>query len=150
MHLKIAFLNSLPHLLGALVNTLRPRQNGRNIADDIFKCIFLNENFSISNKISLKYVPWCLIDNMAALVQIMAWRRPGTKPLSVPMMFSLLMHICFARPQWVKILNEPGIWEPYINLAHACNGTRTPLVSIVLIAVLCFCCRSFLVVEFLW
>ena len=26
------------------VNTLRPRQNGRSFADDIFKCIFLNEN----------------------------------------------------------------------------------------------------------
>ena len=24
--------------------TLRPRQNGRNFADDISKCIFLNEN----------------------------------------------------------------------------------------------------------
>ena len=24
--------------------TLRPRQNGRHFADDIFKCIFLNEN----------------------------------------------------------------------------------------------------------
>ena len=27
-----------------VVNTLRPRQNGRHIADDIFKCILLNEN----------------------------------------------------------------------------------------------------------
>ena len=26
------------------VNTLRPRQNGRQIPDDNFKCIFLNEN----------------------------------------------------------------------------------------------------------
>ena len=25
-------------------NTLRPRQNGRYFADDIFKCILLNEN----------------------------------------------------------------------------------------------------------
>ena len=25
-------------------NTLKPRQNGRYFADDIFKCIFLNEN----------------------------------------------------------------------------------------------------------
>ena len=39
-----------------------------------------------SNKISLKYVPWCLIDNMSALVQIMAWRHPGDKPLSEPML----------------------------------------------------------------
>ena len=30
------------------VNTLRPRQSGRHVADDIFKRIFLNENVRIS------------------------------------------------------------------------------------------------------
>ena len=40
------------------VNTLRTKQNGRHISDDIFKCIFLNENDYISVKISLKSVPW--------------------------------------------------------------------------------------------
>ena len=30
---------------GQLVNTLRPRQNGRNFANDKFKRIFKNENF---------------------------------------------------------------------------------------------------------
>ena len=43
-----------------------------------------------------------LIYNIPALVQIMAWRRPGDKPLSEPMMVSLLMHICVTRPQWVN------------------------------------------------
>ena len=33
----------------------------------------------------------------------MAWRRPGDKPLSEPMMVSLLTHICVTRPQRVKI-----------------------------------------------
>ena len=69
-----------------LLNPLRPRQNGRHAADDIFKCIFLYENIWIPTKISLNYVPYGLIDNMAALVQIMAWRRPGDKPLSETMM----------------------------------------------------------------
>ena len=32
-------------------------------ADDSFICIFLNENSWISNEISLKYVPYGLIDN---------------------------------------------------------------------------------------
>ena len=32
----------------------------------------------------------------------MAWRRPGDKPLSEPIMVSLLTHICITRPQWVK------------------------------------------------
>ena len=63
------------------INTLRPRQNGRHFADDIFKCIFLNENVKISVKISLKSVPMGPINNIPALVQIMAWRRPGDKVL---------------------------------------------------------------------
>ena len=58
-------------------NTLRPRQKGRHFADDIFKCIFLNENAWISLKISLQFVPKVRINNIPALVQIMAWRRPG-------------------------------------------------------------------------
>ena len=51
-----------------LVNTLRPKQNGRHFADDIFKCIFLNENVRISIKISLKFVPQGPINNIPALV----------------------------------------------------------------------------------
>ena len=31
----------------------------------------------------------------------MAWRHPGDKPLSEPMMVSLPTHICVTRPQWV-------------------------------------------------
>ena len=84
------------------INTLRPRQNGRHFADDIFKRIFLNENIWISIKISLKFVPKGSINNISALVQIMAWRRPGDKPLSEPMMVNLPTHICVTRPQWVN------------------------------------------------
>ena len=71
-----------------LLNTLRPRQNGRYFPDDTFKRIFLNENVRISIKISLKFVPKGPIDHIPALVQIMAWRRPGDKPFSEPMMIS--------------------------------------------------------------
>ena len=81
------------------LNTLRPRQNGRDFAGDIFKRIFLNENVLISLKISLKFVPKGLINNIPALVQIMAWRRPGDKPLSEPMLVRLPTHICVTRPQ---------------------------------------------------
>ena len=87
-----------------LLNTLRPRQNGRHFAEDIFKCILLNENVWITIKNSLKFLPKGPINNIPALVQIMAWRRPGDKPLSEPMLVSLPMHICVTLPQWVKIL----------------------------------------------
>ena len=85
-------------------NTLRPGQNGRHFADDIFKCIFVNENVWIPIKISLKFVPEGPINNIAALVQIMAWRRPGDKPLSEPMMVRLPTHISVTQPQWDKVL----------------------------------------------
>ena len=41
-------------------------------------------------KIWLKFVPKGPINNIPALVKIMAWRRPGDKPLSEPMMIRLL------------------------------------------------------------
>ena len=78
---------------GVLLDTLRPRQNGCHFADEIFKCIFLYENAWILIKISLKFVPKGPINNIPALVQIMAWRRPGDKPLYEPMMLCLLTHI---------------------------------------------------------
>ena len=70
-------------------NTLRPSQNGRHFADAIFKCIYLNENVWIPLKISLKFVPKNTIENFPALVQIMAWRRPGDKLFSEPVVVSL-------------------------------------------------------------
>ena len=42
------------------------------LADDTFKRIFLNENARISIKISLKFVSKGPINNIPALVQIMA------------------------------------------------------------------------------
>ena len=62
------------------------KENGRHFPDNIFKCIFINENICISIKISMKIVPNGPINNIPALVQIMAWRRPGDKPLSESMM----------------------------------------------------------------
>ena len=81
---------------------IETEKNGRRFADDTFKRIFLNENIRISIKISPKFVPKGAINNIPTLVQEMAWRRPGDKPLSEPMMVSLLTHICVTWPQWVK------------------------------------------------
>ena len=96
------FNQYMPVLLSSL-NTLRQRQNGRHFADDTFNRIFVNENARISIKFSLKFVPKGPVNNIPALVQIMAWRRPGDKPLSESMMVSLMTHICVTRPQWVNV-----------------------------------------------
>ena len=65
-------------------------------------CILLNENVWIMIKNSLKFVPKVRINHIPALVQIMAWRCPGDKPLSGPMMVRLPTQICVTRPQWVN------------------------------------------------
>ena len=57
------------------LNTLRPRQNCHHLAEDIFKCIFLNQN----DAIEITKVP---IENKPTMVQIMAWRHPGDRPSS--------------------------------------------------------------------
>ena len=57
----------------SIFNTLRPRQNGHHFANNILKYNFLNENVQISLKISLRFVPKIWINNIPALVQIMAW-----------------------------------------------------------------------------
>ena len=66
------------------IDSSPPGQNGRHFADDIFKCIFMNEKFCILIRISLKFVPKGPIDCKLALVQEMAWHRIGDKPLSEP------------------------------------------------------------------
>ena len=97
--------------LGPL-NTWRPRQDGRYFPDNVFKCIFLNEYAWMSIKISLRFVPKGPINNIPALIQIMAWHRPGDKPLSEPMMVKLPTHICVTLPQWVNT------WRPRQNSLH--------------------------------
>ena len=82
--------------------TLRLTQHGRHFADDTFKRIFSTGNVRISIKISLKFVSQGPINNIPALVEIMAWCQTGDKPLPEPMFVNLLIHICIPRPQWVN------------------------------------------------
>ena len=63
------------------INSSPPAQNGCQFADNIFKCIYVNENFCILLQISLMFLPKGLINNKSALVQVMAWRKTGHKPL---------------------------------------------------------------------
>ena len=56
------------------------------LADDIFKYISMNGNDEIPIPISLKLVPRSQFDNEPVLVQVMAWRRTGDKPLPEQML----------------------------------------------------------------
>ena len=109
-----------------LINTLRPRQNGRHFADDHLKRIFLN-----AINISLKFVAKSQINNIPALDQIMAWRRPGDKPLSEPMMIRWPTHICVFRPQRVNVATRLSIivciplYELNCSATKACSNSQT-------------------------
>ena len=124
-HLKVVYLNfrqwfcySATHVryifiteklvVYVLFNPLRSRQIGQHFADDIFKCIFVNEGLWVLINISLKFVPKVQINNIPALVQIMAWCRPSDKPLTEPMMKTLLTQVCVTRSQCVNIVFVAG------------------------------------------
>ena len=68
------------------------------------KCMSFRYDFT---DVPINYIP--------ALVQIMAWRRPGDKPLSEPMLLILLMDICVTRHQWVNS-RRPG--DAYICISE--------------------------------
>ena len=52
----------------SVINSSPPGENGRHFTDNIFKCIYLNENVWFSLKISMKFVPVVPLDNNPALV----------------------------------------------------------------------------------
>ena len=56
--------------------------------------------------ISLKIIHKDRIDNNPALVQIMAWRRIGDRPLSEPMLPDSLMHVCGTREDEFRASND--------------------------------------------
>ena len=104
----LATVLTLKMIADVIFNTLRRRQNGHHFPDDIFKWIFLNENVWISINTSLMFAPRCPIKNIQTFqhsnIQVMAWRRPGNKPLSEPMMVRLPTHTCVTRSQWFNNL----------------------------------------------
>ena len=106
---------SRDYCLGTTSSLVSLTHWGRDKMDAIFQRHFQMDFLVwISIRISLKFVPKGPINNIPALVQIMAWRRSGDKPLYEPMMVSLPTHLCVTRPQWVngmKIL----LWKINMN-----------------------------------
>ena len=79
-----SWLNSEIFEILSYFNWFHSVQNGLHFADDIFIYIFMNEKLCISIQFLLKFIPEGLIDNMSALVKVMAWHRTGDKPLPEP------------------------------------------------------------------
>ena len=119
-------------------NTLRRRQKCRHFID-ISKCIFLNEIAWTSLKILLKFVPEVRINTIAALVKIMAWCRPGAKPLSEPII--VYLRIYSSRLWWlvyiqftVQCLNDDRcfghkVMVPFGNKSKHCDLAPTAVID---------------------
>ena len=112
------------------LSMLKPNQNDHHFADNIFKCFFLNENEIILIENSLKFVPKNPINNISALVQIMACHLIGAKPLSEPILWwrRLPTHICITWPQWVNGLEGCRVRTDRSNMTnHVQVGHREPM-----------------------
>ena len=120
-HSGVDVNNTHPSMINPLISTRRFHQYPwHNEAETKwppfrrrhFQTHFFNENIIISIGISLKFVSKGSVnpvDKVPSLVQMMAWRRPGDKALSEPMMVRLPTHICVTQPQWVNVIAlSPG------------------------------------------
>ena len=107
-----------------------PRQNGRQFGRRHFQMHFMNRNGRSMIHISLKFVSKGPINNNPALVHIMAYRSLGDKPLSEPMMVSLLTHICFTRLQLLNCNMQRKAYSQdtsYLNQLTISIINRVPL-----------------------
>ena len=78
-------------------NILRPRQYGRHFAHDIFKCIFVMKIYEFRSGFH-----WRLFLSFELTI-LKHWCRSGDKPLSEPIMVSLLTHIFGTRTQLINV-----------------------------------------------
>ena len=94
---------------GFQFNPLRPRETGRHYA--VSSAFSWMKLFEFRLKFHWNLFLRVQLTIFQVLVQIMAWRRPTDKPLSEPMMVSLLTHICVTRPQWDKTRRHCLHWS---------------------------------------
>ena len=69
--------------------TKRPRFRTRHFQMDFLEWICMNVDYNF-----IEVGSYGSIGDIPALVQMMAWRRPGAKPLSEPVMVSLPTNKC--------------------------------------------------------
>ena len=90
-----------------LVNSSTPGQNGRQFADDIFKCVFMNEKFCILIQVSLKSVLKGPIDN--TIVSGNGLVPNGSQAITNELMLTRFTDAYMrhdAKRRWVKSIGE--------------------------------------------
>ena len=108
------------HCFPIFLNALKPRENRRHFADNIFKYIFLDENVLIPLRIWLKFASKVPINNIPTLVQIMACRPIDAKPLSELMLLSLLTRSL--KSCGISNVNTADLLFEFLQLIYRCNG----------------------------
>ena len=83
---KFACVSIWPIYAHGLCNSSLSGRNGSHFADDIFRCIFVNEKFCILTKMSLKYIPTGLIIQQPSIGLDNGLASKRRKPLSEPML----------------------------------------------------------------
>ena len=95
----------LVHTADVAFSILRPRQMAI-ISQTPFSNAFLHflewKGMNFYFKKSVKFVRKDPINHIPAFVKILAWCRPGDKPLSETMVVRLQTYICVTRPQCVS------------------------------------------------
>ena len=92
----LKYQNSLDSKVNLVSHTIRVWTHllldkmAANLANDIFMCIVMNEKFDILIWISLKFVPKVPLYNKSAMVQVMACRLFGVKPLLEPLLTNFI------------------------------------------------------------
>ena len=92
---------------------------------DVFSQTTFSNAFSLMKMLKFRLnfhwslVPKVRINNIPALVQIMAWRRPGDKPLSEQMMVSLLTHMRHS----ASMSQMPCVVQMHIKCNIKCQNT---------------------------
>ena len=86
----------------------------------------MNERFCVLIPISLKFVPKCPIINKSALVQVMAWLRPGDKPLLEPMLTQFTDAYMRHYGRWVVPLVMGIATFRTLRYQRDCTGLRSP------------------------
>ena len=83
-----------------------------------FSIVFTWMKMVVPIQVSLKYISMSPINSKLALVQVMAWRRAGDKPLPELMMTQLIHAYVRQKGRWVtgidtKIEVSPTTWEAH-------------------------------------
>ena len=97
----------------ALINSLAPGRFQTNFRKVIFQLILVTDDWSISCKIVLKWMPMDLTDGKSTLEQVMAWCRQATSHYLSQCWPRSLLPYGAIRPQWVKLAytnNDYHVW----------------------------------------